>query len=129
MEKRSSARRKTASAGKRAKASRGQTAKRTTAARPKRKWSARVTERSDALDLENRIFTSGTPARIAASLKRSAERSKRRKGTVRQSATSMLNFYINRAGRKLSATRRRVLEQAKIKLRELFEKQKKGSTS
>ncbi len=128
MEKRSSAKGKTSGVGKRTTTSRRHPGKRSSAAPSRRKWSAKVTERSDALDLENRIFTSGTPAMIAASLKRSAERSKRRKGTVRQSATSMLNFYINRAGRNLSATRKRVLEKAKIRLRELFEKQK-GATS
>jgi len=76
--------------------------------------------RSDALDLEPAVFKSRSPAKIAASLKRSAERSKRRKGTPFQSAMSMLNFYINHAGRKLSPGRRRLLERAKPELRRAF---------
>lgn len=82
-----------------------------------RRWSHAVTTRSDALDLEPGVFTWDDPKRIAASLRRSAETSTRRKGTVRQSAMSMLNFYINRAGRKLPAERRRILEAAKAALR------------
>jgi len=54
------------------------------------------------------------------SLKRSAERSKRRKGTPYQSAMSMLNFYINRAGKNLPETQKRTLERAKDTLREVF---------
>ena len=65
------------------------------------RWSAEVTKRSDALDLESDVFKWKDPRRIALSLKRSAERSKRRKGTPYQSAMSMLNFYINRAGKNL----------------------------
>jgi len=65
------------------------------------RWSAGVTKRSDALDLEPNVFRSTNPRRIALSLKRSAERSKRRKGTSYQSAMSMLNFYINRVGKNL----------------------------
>jgi uncharacterized protein DUF3175 len=85
-----------------------------------RYWSQRVTATSNALDLEPKVF-SGTDARtIAESLKRSAERSKRRKGTPLQSAMSMLSFYINRAGGKLSAERKRVLESAKSELRKLY---------
>jgi hypothetical protein len=96
--------------------------KRKESARKKRgrKWSARVAERSDALDLERDIFKSHSPARIATSLKRSAERSRRRKGTPMQSAMSMLNFYINRARRKLSPARKRLLERAKPELRKAF---------
>jgi hypothetical protein len=85
-----------------------------------RRWSARVTQRSDALDLESRIFKSRDPHRIALSLKRSAERSRRRKGTPYQSAMSMLNFYINRAGKALPARDKRLLERAKGELREVF---------
>jgi hypothetical protein len=85
-----------------------------------KKWSAAVTEHSDALDLEEDIFRSADPAKIAASLKRSAEHSKRRKGTPLQSAMSMLNFYINRAGKNLPAKQKRVLEHAKDELREAF---------
>ncbi len=76
--------------------------------------------RSDALDLEQRAFTWRDPRRIARSLKQSAERSTRRKAGPYQSAMSMLNFYINRAGRNLPAERRRVLERAKSELRQLF---------
>jgi hypothetical protein len=84
------------------------------------RWSARVTQRSDALDLESKIFKSRDPHRIALSLKRSAERSKRRKGTPFQSAMSMLTFYINRAGKALPARDKRLLERAKGELRAVF---------
>jgi hypothetical protein len=85
-----------------------------------RKWSAKVTETSDALDLEENIFKSRSAERIAASLKESAEHSHRRKASPFQSAMSMLNFYINRGGKNLSASRKRVLEAAKTELRRLF---------
>lgn len=79
-------------------------------AKPKpQRWSHQVMETSDALDIEPDIFKSRSPARIAASLKASAEHSRRRKGTAFQSAMSMLTFYINRAGHNLSAGRRRIL--------------------
>jgi len=74
---------------------------------------------SDALDLEEGVFAR-TPRELAASLKRSAERSRRRKGTAYQSAMSMLTFYGNRAGRNLSAAQKRKLQQAKEELRTLF---------
>lgn len=86
---------------------------------PKR-WSQRVTERSDAMDLEGGVFAKDDPAAVARSLKRSAERSQRRKASPYQSAMSMLNFFINRAGKQLSEARRRLLERAKIELRALF---------
>ena len=85
-----------------------------------RRWSARVTQRSNALDLQRNIFKSTNPRRIALSLKRSAEASKRRKGTPYQSAMSMLNFYINRAGKNLPQKQKRVLQQAKDELRDVF---------
>ncbi|ESW88842.1 DUF3175 domain-containing protein [Mesorhizobium sp. M0751] len=85
-----------------------------------RKWSADVTEHSDALDLEEHIFESHDPKKIAASLKRSAEHSDRRKAGPFQSAMSMLNFYINRAGKNLPAAQKKVLEDAKDELRALF---------
>jgi hypothetical protein len=85
-----------------------------------RRWSARVTKHSNALDLESDVFEGKDPRRIALSLKRSAERSKRRKGTPYQSAMSMLNFYINRAGKNLPQNQKRVLERAKDELREAF---------
>src|SRR5262245_23794104 len=83
-------------------------------------WSAEVTRRSNALDLESKVFTSTNPRRIALSLKRSALASSRRKGSPYQSAMSMLNFYINRAGRGLSASQKRILERAKPELRKAF---------
>lgn len=86
----------------------------------KEKWSQDVTEHSDALDLEKSVFTWDDPKRIAASLKRSAEHSRRKKGTPFQSAMSMLTFYINRAGKDLDAKQRQVLEAAKDELRAAF---------
>jgi hypothetical protein len=91
-------------------------------AEPSRAWSATVTKHSNALDLAPRVFTLQSPHAIAASLKRSAETSTRRKGTSYQSAMSMLTFYINRAGKKLDRSQRRVLERAKDELRALFGK-------
>ena len=87
-----------------------------------RRWSQRVTETSDALSLEHRVFAKRSPRQIALSLKRSAERSRRRKAGPFQSAMSMLNFYINRAGRNLSAAKKARLEKAKGELRELYGK-------
>lgn len=87
-----------------------------------KKWSQDVTEHSDALDLDEGVFTRDDPAEIAASLKRSAEHSKRRKGTSLQSAMSMLTFYINRAGDTLPAGQRKTLGQAKDELRKAFGK-------
>ncbi|MYM57060.1 DUF3175 domain-containing protein [Thalassovita mangrovi] len=84
-----------------------------------RKWSQQVTETSHALELEDGVFTWDDPKRIAASLKRSAEHSPRRKGTVLQSAMSMLTFYINRAGHGLDPGQRKILERAKDELRTL----------
>jgi Protein of unknown function (DUF3175) len=86
----------------------------------KKRWSGEVTKHSDALDLEEGVFTWEDPGSIALSLKRSAEESTRRKGTPYQSAMSMLTFEINRAGKNLSAERRQVLEEAKGELRKLF---------
>ena len=83
-------------------------------------WSGRVTRESNALDLESGVFSGKDPKRIATSLKRSAERSKRRKSEPYRSALSMLVFYINRAGKNLPASRRRVLERAKVELRKQF---------
>jgi hypothetical protein len=86
----------------------------------KKLWSARVTKQSNALDLEPKVFKSTNPRQIALSLKRSAQASKRRKGTPYQSAMSMLNFYINRAGKSLPQKQKRVLERAKEELRDVF---------
>ena len=88
----------------------------------RRRWSARVTRESNALDLESNVFAGNDPKKIARSLKRSAERSRRRKSEPYRSAMSMLTFYINRAGRSMSARRRRILEAAKGRLRELYAK-------
>jgi hypothetical protein len=88
--------------------------------RASRRWSAEVTRRSNALDLEEGVFALGDPRRIAMSLKRSAERSTRRKAEPYRSALSMLTFYINRAGRNLPAERRTILERAKVELRKVF---------
>jgi len=85
-----------------------------------RRWSGEVTRHSNALDLKRDVFKEKNPHRIALSLKRSAERSKKRKGTPYQSAMSMLNFYINRAGRNLSQRQKRILESAKEELRGAF---------
>src|SRR5579871_6284329 len=89
-------------------------------AAPKR-WSQHVTETSNALDLDSGVFSWSDPKRIARSLKHSAEASKRRKASPRQSAMSMLNFYINRAGHNLPAKQKRVLEKARDELRAMFE--------
>jgi hypothetical protein len=83
------------------------------------KWSHRITETSHALALEEGVFTWDDPKRIAASLKRSAEDSTRRRGSVLQASMSMLSFYINRAGCDLDPRRRQILEQAKVELRTL----------
>jgi hypothetical protein len=82
-----------------------------------RRWSGQVTANSNALDLEPEVFRMATPQQVAESLKRSADRSRRRKADPFRSAMSMLTFYINRAGRRLSAERRTVLEEAKDELR------------
>ena len=84
------------------------------------RWSARVTRESDALDLDRGVFTKRDPKRIAASLKRSAERSRRRKADPYRSALSMLTFYINRAGKNLPVGRRKTLQRAKDELRKQF---------
>lgn len=93
--------------------------KRAKVSRRGRRWSAEVMRRSDALDLEKGVFTR-SPRGIAASLKRSAERSRRRKGTPYQSAMSMLNFYVNRGGRNFSRAQKQKLQRAKDELRRLF---------
>lgn len=88
-----------------------------------KRWSTHVTKESDALDLDRGVFTWKDPRRIAASLRRSALRSRRRKADPYRSALSMLTFYINRAGKNLPAARRKVLEQAKDELRRQFGKE------
>lgn len=84
---------------------------------PKRYWSAEVTQHSNALDLQHDVFKQRDPKKIAASLKRSAEESRRRKSSPFRSAMSMLTFYINRAGHNLSKAQLAVLERAKEQLR------------
>jgi len=88
--------------------------------RPSAKWSAQVTRSSDALDLERKVFNKRSPNAIAQSLKRSAEQSRRRKSAPFRSAMSMLNFYINRAGKSLSEARLGVLNRTKGALRKAF---------
>jgi len=83
-------------------------------------WSKRVTKESNALDLEPGVFTWNDPGRIARSLAQSARISTRRKGTALQSAMSMLNFYINRAGKNLPKGQKAILEKAKIELRKIL---------
>jgi hypothetical protein len=98
----------------------GKGATRSRARRPARRWSQRVTRQSDALDLERGVFTLHDPKRIAASLKRSAEHSSRRKAGAYRSALSMLTFYINRAGSQLSKSQRQRLNRAKSELKRQF---------
>lgn len=86
----------------------------------KKYWSGEVTKGSFALDLEEGVFTWNDPKKIALSLKKSAEESTRRKTTLFMSAMSMLNFYVNRAGKNLKPQRKMVLVQAKVELRKLF---------
>src|SRR5881398_2514247 len=88
----------------------------------RKRWSRRVTQTSNALDLEQRVLSKDDPRSIARSLKRSADRSKRRKSDPFRSAMSMLTFYINRAGKQLSKARRKRLEAAKEELRDLYGK-------
>jgi hypothetical protein len=92
---------------------------------PKKRWSQKVTESSHALDLERGVFNLKEPKQIAESLKKSAVASKNRKGTPYQSAMSMLNFYINRAGKGLSKERKNALQEAKAELRKAFHKEDK----
>jgi Protein of unknown function (DUF3175) len=88
----------------------------------KKRWSQNVTENSDALTLDRGVFTKGSPKAIAASLKRSAERSRRRKASPYRSAMSMLTFFINRGGKGLPASRKQKLEKAKDELRAMYGK-------
>lgn len=99
------------------------------AKKPAKRWSKHVTETSNALDLDSGVFSWSDPKRIARSLKRSAEHSHRRKSSPRQSAMSMLNFYINRAGHNLPAKQKRILEKAKEELRGLFERSRAKQSS
>lgn len=87
---------------------------------PRKYWSKEVTEHSNALDLERSVFTKDDPKAIARSLKRSAERSTRRKTSPYRSAMSMLTFYINRAGKNLPKKQLKILEAAKDELRAAY---------
>jgi len=89
---------------------------------PRKYWSAKVTRESNALDLEKGVFSFDDPKKIARSLLRSAQRSRRKKAvSAYQSAMSMLTFYVNRAGKNLTAKRRRIFELAKRELHALHE--------
>ena len=90
--------------------------------KPTKRWSGYVTTHSNALDLEPGVFTFKDPKKIAASLKHSAEVSDRRKSSPYQSAMSMLTFYMNRGGKNLTASQKRVLERAKTELKRQFGK-------
>ena len=103
-------------------ATKRRTTKKSARKRTAKKWSGRVTRDSDALDLERSVFKSGSAKKIATSLKASAEHSHRRKAGPFQSAMSMLNFYINRAGKNLTARQRHTLELAKDELRRQFDR-------
>ena len=97
---------------------------------PKRnvkRWSRHVAETSNALDLDTGVFSRNDPRSIARSLKRSADRSRRRKSSAFRSAISMLTFYINRAGKNLSKTRRERLEAAKEELRSLYHRERRAA--
>ncbi|SKA38030.1 Protein of unknown function [Enhydrobacter aerosaccus] len=94
-----------------------------------KEWSGKVTRESDALDLENGVFKKRNARDIAVSLKRSADRSHRRKSAPLRSAMSMLTFYINRAGKNLGDSRLRTLEKAKEELRRLFRNGEKPRSS
>jgi hypothetical protein len=96
------------------------------ARKPRKRWSARVTKHSNALDLEPGVFKQRDPRKIARSLKRSADRSHRRKSDPYRSAMSMLTFYVNRAGKSLSKTQKQRLERAKDELRDLYGKETRG---
>ena len=126
---RKKSKRKTTTRKSRAKTSHARRSRARTPRRGGRRWSKRVTEHSDALDLKGGVFKLRDPKKIAASLKRSAEHSKRRKADPYRSALSMLTFYINRAGRKLPLSQRRVLDRAKDELRVAFGRPPKGATA
>ena len=85
-----------------------------------KKWSKPVTEHSNAMDLEKDIFKSKDPKEIAASVKKSAEKSKRKKAGPFQSAMSMINFYENRGGKNITASQKKILDESKDELRKLF---------
>jgi hypothetical protein len=93
-----------------------------------KRWSQEVTQTSNALDLEPGVFSWDDPKKIARSLKRSADTSERRRTSPFASAMSMLNFYINRAGKRLPPAQRAILEKAKEELRELYAKPRRQAS-
>jgi hypothetical protein len=93
----------------------------------RRRWSQRVTQRSNSLDLQRGVFSKDDPRSIARSLKRSADRSRRKKSNSFRSAMSMLTFYINRAGKNLSQRRLNKLQAAKDELRDLYHEGRKAA--
>ncbi|WP_448040517.1 DUF3175 domain-containing protein [Bradyrhizobium liaoningense] len=107
-------------ARRKASTTRGTTRKRSNRRAAPKRWSQRVSQESDALDLKRGVFKLKDPRKIAASLKRSAEHSSRRKTGAYRSALSMLTFYINRAGKTLPKTQRTRLERAKVELKRAF---------
>jgi hypothetical protein len=120
MEKKSASKKKAAKKASPKKSSvRKSAPKKAKKAAPKR-WSKKVTETSNAMDLEKDIFKSKEPKKIAKSVKHSAEKSKRKKAGPFQSAMSMINFYENRGGKNLSAAQKKVLDKSKNELRKLY---------
>jgi Protein of unknown function (DUF3175) len=111
------------SAGRKPRSARRQPVRKGSAKPSAKRWSQRVTRESDALDLKRSVFTLTDPKKIAASLKRSAEHSSRRKAGAYRSALSMLTFYINRAGKTLSRTQRDRLQRAKTELKHQFHRE------
>ena len=107
-------------AGRKKTSARRSTARKSSKRATPKRWSQRVTKESDALDLKRGVFSLTSPKKIAASLKRSAEHSSRRKTGAYRSALSMLTFYINRAGKTLPKTQRERLEKAKVELKRAF---------
>ena len=122
VERRKTPRKTAVRKGRRTTARKSQTTSKAKSKASGKRWSQRVTRESDALDLKHGVFKQSDPKKIAASLKRSAERSSRRKTGAYRSALSMLTFYINRAGKDLDPKQKRVLEKAKDELRALFDK-------
>ena len=102
-----------------------ETKKRETKKSTSKKWSKKVNETSNAMDLEKNIFKSKDPKKIASSVKKSAEKSTRRKAGPFQSAMSMINFYENRGGKNISDAQKKVLDKSKEELRKLFGREEK----
>jgi hypothetical protein len=120
VERRKAARKSPSRAKRATKAVKRAAPRKSAATKKPSRWSQRVTKQSDALDLKRGVFTLTDPKKIAASLKRSAEHSSRRKAGAYRSALSMLTFYINRAGKTLPKTQRDRLQRAKTELKHQF---------